>query len=55
VKTFAAVAILVVLSLVFTGCSSWQDADVKEGWRSPGGTRISLLIGTRNAPPAQPG
>lgn len=49
VKAFAAVAILMVLSLVLTGCSSWQDADVKEGWRSPGGTRISLLIGTCNA------
>lgn len=49
VKTFLAAAVLIVLSLVCTGCSSWQDADVKEGWRSPGGTRISLLIGTCNA------
>ncbi|NJD64561.1 MAG: hypothetical protein FIB00_04840 [Chloroflexi bacterium] len=48
-KTFLAAAVLIVLSLVCTGCSSWQDADVKEGWRSPGGTRISLLIGTCNA------
>lgn len=49
VKTFAAVAILMVLSLALTGCSSWQAADVKEAWRSPGGTRLSLLIGTCNA------
>lgn len=49
VKTFLAVAVLIVLSLVLTGCSSWREADVKAAIRSPGGTRISLQISTCNA------
>jgi len=49
VKTLPAVAILAVLSLVSAGCSSWREADVTAAIRSPGGTRISLQIGTCNA------
>ncbi len=44
VKTFLAAAVLIVLSLVLTGCSSWREADVKAAWRSPGGTRIILVV-----------
>jgi hypothetical protein len=49
VKTCLAAAVLIVLSVVVTGCSSWREADVKAAIRSPGGTRISLQIGTCNA------
>ncbi len=44
VKTLLGVAILAVLSVVLTGCSSWREADVKVAWRSPGGTRIILAV-----------
>jgi hypothetical protein len=49
VKAFPAVAILLALLLVLAACgSSSREADVKAAARSPGGTRIELLVGTCN-------
>lgn len=51
VKTLQAATMLLALMLVLASCSSSRGADVKQGWQSPGGTRISLLIGSCNANP----
>ena len=45
----AASTVLIVLGLTLAGCESERDANIKDGWMSPGGTRIRMIVDTCNA------
>ncbi len=49
VETLLALAILMAWSMASAGCSSSREADVRHARRSPGGTRIALVVGTCHA------